>query len=100
MGVLDQNADGTYQLSDLAWGTESLLAVCLHISPTAVGQSRDLLAATVQGKALDGQVITAHAAMLSLQALNQTAYDALPADEAMQCRLQEVDFAKSSLGQC
>jgi Ca-activated chloride channel family protein len=56
-----------------------------------------LLAATVQGKALDGQIITAHAAMLSLLALEQTAYEALPVDEAMERRLQEVDFAKSSL---
>ena len=97
LGVFDQNVDGTYQLSDLAWGAESWLAVRLHISPTAAGQSRDLLAATVHGKALDGQLITAHAAMLSLQALDQAAYDALPADEAMERRLQEVDFAKCSL---
>ena len=97
LGVFDQNADGTYQLSDLAWGAESWLAVRLHISPTAAGQNRDLLAATVQGKALDGQIITAHAAMLSLQALDQPAYDALSTDESMERRLQEVDFAKSSL---
>jgi Ca-activated chloride channel family protein len=97
LGVFDQNADGTYQLSDLAWGAESWLAVRLHISPTAAGQSRDLLACAVQGKALDGQIITAHAAMLSLPALDQTAYDALPTDEAMERRLQEVDFAKSTL---
>lgn len=97
LGVFDQNVDGTYQLSDLAWGAESWLAVRLHISPTAAGQSRDLLAATVHGKALDGQLITAHAAMLRLQALDQAAYDALPADEAMERRLQEVDFAKCSL---
>ena len=97
LGVFDQNADGTYQLSDLAWDAESWIAVRLHISPTSVGQSRDLLAATVQGKALDGQIITAHAAMLTLQAMDQIAYDALPTDEAMERRLQEVDFAKSSL---
>lgn len=97
LGVFDQNADGTYQLSDLAWGAESWLAVRLHISPTAAGQTRDLLAATVQGKALDGQIITAHAAMLSLQAMDQAAFEALPTDEAMERRLQEVDFAKSSL---
>ena len=97
LGVFDQNADGTYQLSDLAWGAESWLAVRLHISPTAAGQNRDLLAATVQGKALDGQIITAHAAMLSLQALDQAGFETLPSDEAMERRLQEVDFAKSSL---
>lgn len=97
LGVFDQNADGTYQLSELAWGAESWLAVRLHISPTALGQSRDLLAATVQGKALDGQIITTHAAMLSLPATEQAAYEALPADEVVQRRLLEVDFAKSSL---
>lgn len=97
LGVFDQNADGTYQLSDLAWGAESWLAVRLHISSTAAGQSRDLLAATVQGKSLNGQIITAHAAMLSLSALEQTAYGSLPGDEAIERRLQEVDFAKSSL---
>jgi Ca-activated chloride channel family protein len=97
LGVFDQNADGTYQLSDLAWSAESWLAVRLHISPTAAGQSRDLLAATVTGKALDGQTITIHAAMLSLQAMDQATFDALPTDEAMERRLQEVDFAKSSL---
>jgi Ca-activated chloride channel family protein len=97
LGVFDQNADGTYQLSDLAWGAESWLAVRLHISPTAAGQSRDLLAATVQGKALNGQTITFHAAMLSLPAMEQAVYDTLPTDEAMERRLQEVDFAKSSL---
>jgi Ca-activated chloride channel family protein len=97
LGVFDQNADGTYQLSDLAWGAESWLAVRLHISSTVAGQSRDLLAATVQGKALDGQVITAHAAMLSLPAMEQSALESLPADEMVQRRLQEVDFAKASL---
>ena len=97
LGVFDQNADGMYQLSDLAWGAESWLAVRLHISPTAEGQTRDLLAVTVQGKTLDGQIITAHAPMLSLVAVVQGAYDALPHDEAMERRLQEVDFAKSSL---
>jgi Ca-activated chloride channel family protein len=35
--------------------------------------------------------------MLSLPALEQTACDALPTDEVMERRLQEVDFAKSSL---
>ena len=97
LGVFDQNADGTYQLSDLAWGAESWLAVRLHISPTTAGQNRDLLAATVQGTALNGQIITAHAAMLSLPVLDQAAYEASPADESVERRLLEVDFAKSSL---
>ena len=97
LGIVDQNPDGTYHLSDLAWGAESWMAVRLHISPTAAGQTRDLLAATVEGKTLEGQAITVHAAMLSLVAMKQTAFDALPADEVVHRRLQEVDFAKSSL---
>lgn len=97
LGIVDQNPDGTYHLSDLAWGAESWMAVRLHISPTAGGQSRDLLAATVEGKTLDGLPITVHAAMLSLVAMEQIAFDALPADEVVHRRLQEVDFAKSSL---
>ena len=97
LGIVDQNPDGTYHLSDLAWGAESWMAVRLHISPTAAGQTRDLLAATVEGKTLEGQAITVHAAMLSLMAVEQPAFDALPADEVVHRRLQEVDFAKSSL---
>jgi Ca-activated chloride channel family protein len=97
LGIVDQNPDGTYHLSDLAWGAESWMAVRLHISPTAAGQSRDLLAATVEGKTLDGLPITVHPAMLSLVAAAQPAFDALPSDEAVHRRLQEVDFAKSSL---
>ena len=97
LGIVDQNPDGTYHLSDLAWGAESWMAVRLHISPTAAGQTRDLLAATVEGKTLDGQQITVHAAMLSLFAMEQTAFDALPSDEVVHRRLQEVEFAKSSL---
>ena len=94
LGVLDQNADGTYQLSDLAWGVESWLAVRLHICPIAAEQSRDLLAATVQGKALVGQIITAHAAKHSPLAFEQAVFEAPPTDVAMARRLQEVDFAK------
>jgi Ca-activated chloride channel family protein len=97
LGIFEQNADGSYHLSDLAWGAESWIAVRLHITPSAIGQNRDLLAATLEGRALDGQVVTAHAAMLSLQAVEPTAYEALPVDEAMQRRFQEVDFAKASL---
>ncbi len=97
LGLFDLNDDGTYQLSDLAWGAESWLAVRLHLSPTAQGQSRDLLAATLQARALDGGVITTHAAMLSLPVLEQASYSALATDPAMERRLQEVDFAKYSL---
>lgn len=97
LGLFDQNPDGTYRLSDLAWGAESWLAVRLHVSPTAVGQSRDLLAATIEGKTLDGQAFTVHAPMLGLVATEPAAFDALQSDEVVQRRLQEVEFAKASL---
>lgn len=97
LGIVDQNPDGTYHLSDLAWGAESWMAVRLHISPTAAGQTRDLLAAAVEGKTLEGQAITVHAAMLSLVGMEQAAFDAVPSDEVVHRRLQEVEFAKSSL---
>lgn len=97
LGLFDQNPDGTYRLSDLAWGAESWLAVRLHVSPTVAGQSRDLLAATIEGKTLEGQTLSVHAPMLSLLATEPAAFDALQADEVVQRRLQEVEFAKASL---
>lgn len=97
LGVFDQNPDGTYQLSDLAWGAESWLAVCLHVSPGVAGQSRDLLAATLRGKDMDGQPAQVRAAMLSLPAVDTAEFDAMPADEALGRRFQEANFAKASL---
>ncbi|OQW85993.1 MAG: hypothetical protein BWK72_19525 [Rhodoferax ferrireducens] len=97
LGVFDQNADGTYQLSDLAWGAESWMALRLHVSPTAAGQTRDLLAATVEAKTMEGQLISVHAPLLSLPSLDPQQYDTLPVDEVVERRLLEVDFAKSSL---
>jgi Ca-activated chloride channel family protein len=68
----------------------------LHVSPTAVKQARDLLAASLQATTLEGQAVTAHAAMLSLPALDAAAFAALPADQAVHDRLQEVEFAQAS----
>lgn len=52
--------------------------------------------ATLQAQTLDGLPITTHAAMLRLPAVAQADYANLPADEAVQSRLQEVEFAQSS----
>ena len=48
LGIFDQSADGTCQLSDLACGAQSQLAVRLHISFTPAGQSWDLRVAAVE----------------------------------------------------
>jgi len=96
VGLVQQATDGTYHLSDLAWGAESWMMLRLHVSPTAVNQTRDLLAASLQANTLQGQTITAHAAMLSLPALDAAAFAALPADQTVHDRLQEVEFAQAS----
>ncbi len=97
LGLFDQNPDGSYHLSDLAWGSESWLAVRLHLSAGVAGQTRDLLGATVEGTTLQGHAITAHAPLLSLPGVAQAVFDAMPADEAIARRLLEVDFAQRSL---
>ena len=96
LSVSDLNSDDTYQLSDFAWDVESWQKVRMPISTSAEGESRDLLALTMKGMAL-GEEVAAHAAMLRLRALDQSAYDAQHTDEARERRLQEVEFAKSSL---
>ena len=63
------------------------------MSPSAAGDTRDLLAASLQATS---QAITAHAAMLSLPVVDDAAAQALPADSAVRDRLQEVEFAEAS----
>jgi Ca-activated chloride channel family protein len=99
LGLLQQRTDGRYQLSDLAWGAEAWLLVRLHVSAESVGFSgdaRDLMAATLEAKTLEGQTITTHASMLRLPVLPRVECEALASDELVQRRLQEVDFAQSS----
>lgn len=97
LGDHQQSSDGTYSLRDLAFGAESWMALRLHVSPTAAGERRDLLAATVVGFGVDGHAIPLISTMLSLLAVDQTAHDALPVDDVVARRMQEVDFAKASL---
>jgi len=99
LGLVQQNPDGSYRLSDLAWGAECWLMLRLHLSPSNMGNlgnTRDLLAASLQATTLDGQIVTAHAAMLSLPVVQDIAFQALPADSAVHDRLQEVEFAQAS----
>ena len=91
-----QLADGTWRMTDLAWGAEAWLAVRLHLSPSTAGQTRDLLAASVSGTALDGTPMHAHAPVLQLPVLDAAALQALPRNETAYTRLEELSFAKAS----
>ncbi len=96
MGFVQQNTDGSYRLSDLAWGVDSWIMLRLHLTSSAAGSTRDLLAATLNAQTLDGQTITAHAPMLSLPVVDDAVWMSLPTDTTVQDRLQEVEFAKAS----
>ena len=96
IGLVQHNSDGSYRLSDLAWGAEAWIALRLHISPSAAGSQRDLLAVSLQANNLEGQTINAHAGPLSLPVLTQQAIDALPAETAIEQRLLEAEFAQAT----
>jgi len=96
VGLVQQAADGSYSLSDLAWGSEAWMVLRLHISPSAVGDTRDLLAVTLDAQTLEGQAITAQANMLRLPAVEQSSFNALAIDEMVERRVQELEFAKTS----
>jgi Ca-activated chloride channel family protein len=91
-----QQDDGSWRMTDLAWGAEAWVAVRLHLSPDSEGTTRDLLAASVSGTAMDGTQMQAHAPVLQLQVLNAAALQALPHNETAYTRLEELAFAKAS----
>ena len=91
-----QQPDGKYRMSDLAWEAESWIAIRLHVTPTAAGCMRDLLAATIEGTTMGGEHIEVSAPVLQLPALDAAAYMSLPVDEMVQRRLDELRFAQSS----
>jgi len=91
-----QLADGSWRMTDLAWGAEAWVAVRLHLSPGSAGTTRDLLAASVSGTALDGTQMQAHAPVLQLPVLDAAALQALPRNETAYTRLEELAFAKAS----
>lgn len=91
-----QQADGSWRMTDLAWGAETWVAVRLHLNPGTAGETRDLLAASVSGTALDGAAMQAHAPVLQLPVLDLAALQALPRNETAYTRLEELAFAKAS----
>ena len=96
LSVAPQHPDGTYKMNDLAWGAETWVGVRLHISPTAPGTLRDLLAVSITGTDLQGHVLSQSGAMLQLPAVEQTAFLAMQADDLVERRLLEAEFGKAS----
>ncbi len=83
-------------MTDLAWASESWLAVRLHVSPSALGDKRDLLAASLSGTAMDGSALQASAPLLQLPVVDSQMLATLPLDETAANRLLELEFAKAS----
>jgi Ca-activated chloride channel homolog len=96
LSVAPQHPDGTYKMNDLAWGAETWVGVRLHISPTAPGTLRDLLAVSITGTDLQGHALSQSGAMLQLPAVEQTAFQALLTDDLVERRLLEAEFGKAS----
>jgi Ca-activated chloride channel homolog len=96
LSVAPTHPDGTYKMNDLAWGAETWVGVRLHISPTAPGTLRDLLAVSISGTDLQGHALSQSGAMLQLPAVEQTAFLAMQADDLVERRLLEAEFGKAS----
>jgi Ca-activated chloride channel family protein len=104
LGLVRQNPDKTYALSDLAWGAESWLLVRLHIAGMVsndpaqleTGMSnRALLSVALEAERLDGTSVAVASPVLSLQGVDAKAWDALPKDEMVSQRLLEVQFGET-----
>ena len=96
LSVAPQHPDGTYKMNDLAWGAETWVGVRLHISPTAPGTLRDLLAVSITATDLQGHAFSQSGLMLQLPAVDEVGLIAMPADELVERRLLEVEFGKAS----
>ena len=96
LGIVRPNPDGSYRLSDLAWGAETWIALRLHLNPGTQGELRDLLVVTASALDMAGAPVAASAPMLRLPSVDQTAYDAVPTEAVTERRVQEVEFATQS----
>ena len=96
LGLVQQNPNGSYRLSDLAWGAESWIMLRLYVSPSAADSTRSLLAASLQASTLDGQTITAQSDMLALPVVDDAQWQTLPSDTVVHDRQQELEFANAS----
>ena len=96
LNITQQNPDGSYRLSDLAWSAESWLALRLHLSPSAVSDMRDLLSASLHARTMEGHSTTASTAPLRLVVASAHDYAQAMPDATVARRLQEVEFAQAS----
>ncbi|MBN8509628.1 MAG: VWA domain-containing protein [Burkholderiales bacterium] len=90
--------DGGWRLIDLPWGAEAWAMLQLHVSATALAgtQPMPLLRVAVRGRSLEGEAVELGPAGLALPVLPQARWQALPADELVKRRLDEV-FAAQAL---
>ena len=95
--ITTPNSENIYKMNDLAWGAETWLSLRLHISPSAIMSSRDLLAVSISGIQLDGTVLDKTSAMLQLPVVDTNEFNATPADELVERRVLEVEFGKASI---
>lgn len=97
LGNLPINADGTWRLSDLAWDAETWMAVRLHVSASTAATTRDLVSASFTARNAEGGEEHIGPKLLSLPVVSAKEFQALVQDDAVAKRLDEVEFAQSSL---
>ena len=95
LSLVSRNSDGTYKLSDLAWGAETWMAVRLHLSPGQV-PTRELLSVMASGIASGDMQLDVTGAVLQLPVLDLQGFQALTADDMVNRRLDEVAFGNAS----
>jgi Ca-activated chloride channel family protein len=96
VGLVRKSADGSFRLSDLAWGAEAWMVLRLHISPGTASAVRDLLAVSLAAHTLQGDAIAPMTSMLSLPVVSEAEHAALPVDKLVQRRTLELEFAQAS----
>ena len=92
LGLTKKNDDGTYRMNDLAYGAESWIAVRCHLSPSALGTSKDILAVSIKAMALDGTSLEQSSPVLQLPVIDALEHQRLQDDEMVKRRLLEVEF--------
>ena len=104
LGLVRQNPDQTYALSDLAWGAESWMLVRLHIAGMVSNDpaqletrmsNRALLSVALEAERLEGTPVAVASPVLSLLGVDAKAWDALPKDDMVSQRLLEVQFGET-----
>jgi Ca-activated chloride channel family protein len=101
LGLTKKNDDGTYRMNDLAYGAESWIAVRCHLSPSALGTSKDILAVSIKAMALDGTSLEQSSPVLQLPVIDALEHHraTLKKLEAMEQRFGEHAWLKAKMAQ-